>query len=194
MTQQQPRPEQRTGERLSAVERDVTHLGNEVRSLGRKMDEGLATLASSLDHRLSGIVSEIRSNRTPVAALSGWAAVILTLVGAVIWPQMRTDDRIEAGIEALSGEIRDHVSNGHGDDDHVLRREMRLLDEQIAATLEAVTDRSMERMTLLDGRQDEMLEALRRRIAVLEESTRNLSGHDERIRSLERAEFGDDGR
>jgi len=147
--------DQKTGERLSAVERDVTHLGSEVRSLGRKMDEGLATLASSLDHRLAGLVSEIRSTRTPVTALSGWAAVILTLVGAVIWPQMRTDDRHEAALQ----EAKD-----------VHFRDIRLLDSQFAETLKTFDAHIKERMQLLDATQDQ------------------------RIRALERAEFGADAR
>lgn len=179
-----PTPPQRTsdaktGERLSAVERDVAHLGGEVRALGRKVDDGLAHLANSIDGRLNAVISEIRSSRTPMAAMSGWAAVVLTLVGAVIWPQMRTDDRMEKAILGLTETFADHDGDGHPARveqmananthrieaaEEGLRREINLLNSAIHDTLSEVGIRA----GMLDARQDAVILALKERIAMLE--------------------------
>ena len=84
-------------ERLSAVERDVSHLDERISSLARTVDEGF-----------SGIHRALTSQKRPITEFAGWAAVILTLVGAILWPQIKMDERLERGFLTLAGHHHEH--------------------------------------------------------------------------------------
>lgn len=100
---QNPRARPETeGERLSALERDVTHLGDAFVSLSRRVDQGFDDLSQ-----------QIKASRTPIGAMSGWAAVLITLGGAVLWPQINTDTRHERAIEKIATLMVEHISDGH---------------------------------------------------------------------------------
>lgn len=75
---------QQVSERLSAVEVDVRHL-----------DERIDKLSRDLSHSFENLQNLIERQRQPITAFAGWAVFVLTLVGAVLYPQIQADLRIE---------------------------------------------------------------------------------------------------
>lgn len=77
-------------ERLSAVEVDVRHLDERIGGLSREMQEGFSSLQRS-----------ISSQKQPLTAFAGWAAVVLSLVYAFVSPMNKTDSRIEDRLDKI---------------------------------------------------------------------------------------------
>lgn len=89
-------------ERISAVERDVSHLGAGLQAVEVEMREGFHTIRRAIEHQ-----------RTPMSQLAGWATVGLTLIAAILWPQIKSDERHEKLLNNIYSEFLDHVRDGH---------------------------------------------------------------------------------
>jgi hypothetical protein len=81
-------PSHDDSDRLSAVERDVVHLSNEFSHLRGEFRESRAEVREEF----SSLRRLVENQRQPITAFAGWGAIILTLVGAVLYPQMKSDD------------------------------------------------------------------------------------------------------
>jgi hypothetical protein len=114
-------------ERLAAVERDVAYLGDQFGLLSRRVDEGFSHLEQT-----------IRQNRTPVAAMSGWAAVVLTLVGAIVYPLMQADARHHRRMDRIEELHRSHVEDGHA---KKTNRNTRQIESLMSEALRAAEER-----------------------------------------------------
>jgi hypothetical protein len=163
-------------ERLSAVERDVSHLDAQLSQLSREMQESFA-----------GLRRAIELQRQPLTAFAGWAAIVLTLVAAVMWPQFEKDNRHELRIDDLTQrELLDAYSRGASE------QKFATLEADIEAAIhnrkdkdaahKAANDRLSER---IDEVQHSLDNGLGRRISEMQNPLK------ERILALERQVFKD---
>jgi predicted nucleic acid-binding Zn-ribbon protein len=163
-------------ERLSAVERDVSHLDSQLAALSHEMQDGFIGLRRAID-----------AQRQPLTAFAGWAAVVLTLVAAVMWPQLEKDSRHELRIDHLEKrELADAYSRG--------------MAEQKFATLEADIDAAIANRKDKDDAHRQAGQRLSERIDEVQHSLDNGLGRrikemqdplKERILALERSTFYD---
>lgn len=106
-----------TPERISAVERDVLHLNDAVQSLGHRFQDGFEELRDL-----------IQNQRQPFTAFAGWASVMLILVGAVIYPLIQTEKKLETHLIKLSEAFLLHVQN---DTTNVVQLQVDMLGNEV---------------------------------------------------------------
>lgn len=127
------------------------------------------------------IKNEIRASRQPFTAYAGVATVILTLVAAVLWPQLQADKRHSEAILALqANQLQDARTRGQFEEKFVTLR------EQVNAALVNRQDmhaRLSDATSAMAGRLDSVDDELRSRIDQVAHSLDNGLGRriDEKL-------------
>lgn len=85
-------------------------------------------------------------DNSSVLQLAGWAGIILTLVGAALWPLYEIGRRHERMIERISGKYDHHTGDGHP-----LR-----FEESVKANILAVDERNRVLQKQLDSLAEKM--------------------------------------
>lgn len=165
--------ESTTNERLSALESDIRNFDARLGSMERKSDENFAALRQSL-----------ATQKQPLTAFAGWAAVILTLVFAFGSPLMKAD-------RDLLTRMKDMHANQGAQIDLLLNRELedayaRGSSDQAFETLKEQIRSAINNRKDIDAKHISAQADLQRQIKNVEHALDNGLGRriDEKIDSI----------